>query len=195
MVKHPPLVFREAVMIYFPHQLSFLIDNPTRRLLISPGQFADRLPLTDSSRVLEIGPGSGYFSLEIARRIPLGHLELFDLQPEMLAKAQRKLESAGLKNIGYTEGDAADLPFPDAIFDVATLVAVLGEVREKQKCLNSLFRVLRAGGVAVFHEHLPDPDIFKLSTLKALVESAGFKFMRTWGRWYNYTAAFEKPEA
>ena len=178
---------------YYPHQLSFLLDNPIRRLLISPVQFADRLSLTESSRVLEIGPGSGYFSREIARRIPRGHLELVDLQPEMLAKARHKLDAAGLKHVGYTEGDAATLPFPDASFDVAALVAVFGEIPENQRCANSLYRVLRPGGVAVFHEHLPDPDIFKLSTLRTLVEGAGFKFIRTWGRWYNYTAAFEKP--
>jgi len=49
--------------------------------------------------------------------------------------------------------------------------------------------------IAVFHEHLPDPDIFKLSTLRTLVEEAGFRFRRTWGRWYNYTAVFEKAAA
>jgi arsenite methyltransferase len=181
------------VIRYYPHQFSFLLDNPIRRLLISPGRFADRLSLHESSRVLEIGPGAGYFSREIARRIPRGHLELMDLQPQMLAKARHKLAAAGLKHVGYTEGDAADLPFPDASFDVATLVAVIGEIPNNKRCVDSLYRVLRPGGLAVFHEHLPDPDIFKLSTLRTLVEGAGFGFMRSWGRWYNYTAAFEKP--
>lgn len=179
-------------MNYFPHQLSFLIDNPIRRLLINPSQFADRLALIDSSRVLEIGPGSGYFSVEIARRITRGHLELFDLQPEMLAKARRKLETAGLRNVGYAVGDASELPFPDASFDVVVLACVLGEIPQKQRCVNSLFRIVCPGGIAVFHEHLPDPDIFKLSTLRTLVEGAGFAFGQTRGRWYNYTAIFEK---
>ena len=180
-------------MQYYPHQLSFLIDNPIRRLMISPGEFADRLSLTASSRVLEVGSGSGYFSVEIARRTPQGHLELFDLQLEMLGKARRKLQASGLNDVGYTQGDAANLPFADASFDVATLVAVLGEVPEKQRCADSLYRVVRPGGRVVFHEQLPDPDIFKLSTLRGLIEGAGFEFKRKWGRWYNYTAIFEKP--
>jgi hypothetical protein len=37
----------------FPHQLAFLIDNPLRRLLITPETLADRLALTPSARVLE----------------------------------------------------------------------------------------------------------------------------------------------
>ena len=180
-------------MKYFPHQLSSLLDNPLRRLFIGPEEFADRLSLTDTSRVLEIGPGSGYFSIEIARRIPQGHLELFDLQPEMLHKARRKLDAAGLRNVGFTEGDASALPFPNGSFDVVTLVCVLGEVPNQKRCVEALFRVIRPGGTAVFHEQLPDPDIFKLTTLTSLVAGSGFKLKRTWGRWYNYTAAFEKP--
>ncbi len=113
---------------YFSHRLSFVINNPIRRLLISPQRFADRLPLGPTSRVLEVGPGSGYFSVEVARRVPRGHLELLDIQPEMLAKARRHLKAAGLRNVGLTEGNATALPFPDSDFDIAFLVAVLGEV-------------------------------------------------------------------
>jgi len=179
---------------YFPHELSFFINNPIRRLLIAPEEFAERLPLEATSRVLEVGPGSGYFSVEIARRVPDGHLELFDLQPEMLAKARRHLEAAGLGNVGYTQGDATALPFPDSDFDVAFLVAVLGEVPDEAACLQSLYRVLRPGGVVVFHEHLPDPDFSPLPKLREAVEARGFVFRGSWGRRWNYTASFQKPE-
>jgi 16S rRNA A1518/A1519 N6-dimethyltransferase RsmA/KsgA/DIM1 with predicted DNA glycosylase/AP lyase activity len=56
----------------FPHQLSWLINNPLRRLIISPQTLANRLPRCDSSRILEIGPGSGYFSPALTARIPQG---------------------------------------------------------------------------------------------------------------------------
>ena len=76
--------------------------------------------------------------------------------------------------MGYTQGDARRLPFPRASFDVAFLVAVLGEVPEPRKCLRALHRVLRPGGLLSITEHLPDPDFSKLSTLRALVEGEGF---------------------
>ncbi len=177
---------------YFPHQLAFLIDNPIRRLLITPETLADRLPLTPSSRVLEVGPGSGYFSVEIARRVPNGHLELFDLQPEMLEKARQKIEAAGFRNVGYTEGDAGELPFGEAEFDVAFLVAVLGEVPDKLGCLRSLYRVLRPAGTLAFHEHHPDPDFSPLQRLRTLVEGERFAFLQSWGWFWNYTATFGK---
>ena len=39
--------------------------------------------------------------MEIARRLPEGRLELFDLQPEMLDEAARTLDGAGLQNVGF----------------------------------------------------------------------------------------------
>ncbi|MCU4139097.1 MAG: Ubiquinone/menaquinone biosynthesis C-methylase UbiE/MenG [Thermodesulfobacteria bacterium] len=103
-----------------------------RRLILSPQKLADRLHLKENFNVLEIGPGPGYFSVEVAWRIPHGHLELFDIQQEMLEKARRKLEVAGLHNVGFTQGDAVDLPFDENEFDVVFLVAVLGEVSDKE---------------------------------------------------------------
>lgn len=179
---------------YFPHQLSWLIDNPLRRLLLSPAKLADRLPLTESSDVLEVGPGSGYFSAELARRVPQGWLELLDLQPEMLAKAKQKLQARGHLNVGYTTHDASEqLPFPDESFDVAVLVAVLGEVPNAKSCLHELCRVLRPRGVLAIHEHVPDPDQIPLVVLRPLVEACGFRFRQLWGPQWNYTATFERP--
>ncbi len=180
----------------FPHQFSWLIDNPLRRLVLAPETLAERLPLSDSSRILELGPGSGYFSLALAARVPRGRLELFDLQPEMLAKAERKLRSGGHQNIGYTTGNASeDLSFPDSHFDVAFLSSVLGEVPDQERCLRSLHRVLRPTGTLAFHESIPDPDLIRFATLRGLVEPQGFKFQHRWGQPWNYTATFVKSES
>lgn len=177
----------------FPHQFSWLIDNPLRRLVLSPETLARRLPLSDSSRILELGPGSGYFSAALADRVPEGCLELFDLQPEMLAKAERKLRAAGHHNIGYTTGNAGEnLPFPDGDFDVVFLSSVLGEVPDQVRCLRSLHRVLRPTGTLAFDESIPDPDLIRFETLRGLVEPQGFRFQRRWGRPWNYTATFVK---
>ena len=190
----PEVLARTVGRGYFPHQASWLIDNPLRRLLLSPAKLAARLPLTKSSKVLEVGPGSGYFSVELSRRVPQGWLELLDLQPEMLAKAKRKLQARGRRNVGYTTHDASErLPFPNELFDVEILVAVLGEIPRAESCLHELFRVLRCGGVLAIHEHAPDPDRIPPPALLPMVESCGFRFRRRWGTQWNYTATFERP--
>jgi ubiquinone/menaquinone biosynthesis C-methylase UbiE len=179
---------------YFPHQMSFILELPLRRFLITPSQLADRLHLKKNSKVLEVGCGSGVFSAEVARRVPAGHLELFDLQAEMLERARRKIDAAGLgKVVGYTQGDARRLSFPRGSFDVAFLVAVLGEVPEPRRCLRALHGILRPGGLLSVTEHLPDPDFSRLSTLRALVESEGFELEEHIGPPWSYTANFRRP--
>ncbi|MHA1687475.1 MAG: hypothetical protein ACTSYD_13915 [Candidatus Heimdallarchaeaceae archaeon] len=74
-----------------PYQLSFILDSTLRKLILSPEKLADRLHLKEDSKVLELGCESGYFSVEVAKRLPKGHLELLDLQKfEFVEKFGRK---------------------------------------------------------------------------------------------------------
>ena len=173
----------------FPHQASFLLDNPLRRRVSNPAKVTARLRLTGTERVLELGPGPGFFSLEIARALTGGgRLDLFDLQPRMLDKARRKLERAGHHDVGYHSGDAGNgLPFPAQSFDVAFLAAVIGEVPDKDACVRALAEVVKPGGVLAFFEVVTDPDRFGVEQLRALVEPAGFTFLDTSGsRWSDF---------
>lgn len=110
--------------------MSWLLDNPLRRLFLSPHDLVERLALSETSRVLELGPGPGYFSAALAKQVHRGELVLLDIQPEMLEKARRKLESMGCRNAHYTADANTELPYADGRFDVALLVSVLGEVSD-----------------------------------------------------------------
>ena len=166
---------RKAGDFPYPHWASIFLNNPIRRRIGRPGAVIDGLMLGGDERVLEIGPGPGYFSTEIARRLPAGRLHLFDLQPQMLDKARRALDAAGCHNAEFHSGDAsAGLPFGDDSFDVAFLAAVLGEVPDKDICIRGLQRVLRPGGLLVFVEGFPDPDRQSVQDLRELLEPHGF---------------------
>jgi ubiquinone/menaquinone biosynthesis C-methylase UbiE len=169
----------------FPHQAAFVINNPVRRALFKPTHIIDSIGLTESAHVLEVGPGPGFYSVEIARRLTSGRLDLFDLQPEMLDKARRRLERAGFHDVGFTTGQASQgLPFPDNTFDVSFLAAVIGEVPDKRACIQSLGRVLKPGGRLVFAETFPDPDRLSVRELRDLAEPEKFEFVEATGnRW------------
>jgi ubiquinone/menaquinone biosynthesis C-methylase UbiE len=177
----------------FPHQLWFLLEVPGRSLIQPPGRIADQLHLLPSSRVLEIGPGSGFFSLEVARRVPQGELRLLDIQSQFLDRVRRKIERAGLHNVSYTQGSAAALPFEDESFDVVFLAAVLGEVSEPARCLREIWRVLRPGGLLSVSEQRLDPDFLEIEELSGMVVKQGFRFVERFGPNRGYTANFRKP--
>jgi ubiquinone/menaquinone biosynthesis C-methylase UbiE len=179
----------------FPHQLWFLLEIPGRRLVQSPEQLAERLRLAPDAHVLEVGPGSGFFSVALARAVPCGRLVLFDLQAEFLARVRRRLSAAGRGNGSFARGDARRLPFADASLDAVVLVAVLGEVPDRRACLHEVFRVLRPGGLLSVSEQRPDPDFVPREELDALAAGAGFAATERWGPPRGYTAHFRKPEA
>jgi SAM-dependent methyltransferase len=78
-------------------------------------------------------------------------------------------------------------------FDVAFLVAVLGEIPEPERCLRALHRVIRPGGLLSITEHLPDPDFSRFSRLHALVGQESFEFTERFGPPWSYTANFRRP--
>ncbi len=176
----------------YPPLLSFFLNLPLRKLILSPRTLAGRLHLKENSRVLEIGPGPGYFSVEVARRVPSGRLELLDVQRKMLEKTRQKTDAAGLRNVGFTRGDAVHLPFAENTFDVVFLVAVLGEISNAKKCLSEIFRVLKPQGLLSVTEQPGDPDFLPFAVVRPLAEKQGFEFVETFGKNKNYTLNFKK---
>ena len=72
---------------------------------------------------------------------------LFDISPEMVAVARKRLEGAGLADrISFTIGNAEALPFPDKSFDAYTIGFGIRNVTHIDKALSESFRVLKTGG-------------------------------------------------
>ena len=183
----------------YPHELAFLLTIPLRRLIQPPRTVVQRLHVKRDSRVLEVGPGPGYFSVEVAREIPQGRLVLFDLQREMLAKARSRLRRAGATNVAFAQGDGSRIPFSSGSFDVVFLVAVLGEIPDPAACVESLHRVLRPGGLLSITETIGDPDALSQEDAKELMQSKGFEVAEVLvdraGFTVNFRALVRNPPA
>ncbi len=163
----------------YPHQLAVLLLFPLRRMVLSPETLVGHLHLTRASRVLEVGPGPGFFSIAVARAVPEGRLELVDIQLEMLQKARRRLWRAGVHHAGYTRANGGQLPFRSGAFDVAFLVAVLGEVPDPKACLASIANVLRPGGLLSVVELPGDPDALTEGQLRTLTQATGLDLVES----------------
>ena len=143
--------------------------------------------------MLEVGPGTGYYSLSVADWVsPGGQLDIFDVQQQMLDHTMRAARKASINTIAPSQGDARDLPYPDGTFDGAYLVAVLGEVPDQHAALRELERVLKPGGRLVVGELLGDPHWVSPKRLRQRAEQAGLRFDRRSGSPMGFFARFER---
>jgi ubiquinone/menaquinone biosynthesis C-methylase UbiE len=143
-------------------------------------------------RVLEVGPGTGYYSLAVAAALDGGTLDIFDISQEFLDNVTRTARDRGIENITATQGDARPLPYSDDRLDAAFLVAVLGEIPDQDAALRELARVLRPGGRLVVGESLAsgDPHAVPFGKLRRRAENAGFALERRQGGPLAYFARF-----
>jgi ubiquinone/menaquinone biosynthesis C-methylase UbiE len=146
--------------------------------------------------VLEVGPGTGYYTLQVAKWLqPDGSLHIYDLQQEMLDHTMRRATQDGVRNIEPRRGDARELPYADASFDSAYLVAVLGEIPDPDAALRELARVLKPGGRLVVGELFGDPHMVTVSALREGAGRAGLSFERRVGPPFGYFGVLQKQPA
>jgi ubiquinone/menaquinone biosynthesis C-methylase UbiE len=139
--------------------------------------------------LLEIGVGTGYYSLDLAEWVaPGGTLKLFDLQQEFLDHVMRAADDRGLTNLVPTRGDATRLPYEDASIDAAVLTAVLGEIPDGAAALREIRRVLKPSGRLVVGELFGDPHFTTRASLEALGAAAGLQLVERSGNWFGYFA-------
>lgn len=157
-----------------PYSMRWVLYLP--RWPLTPARLRAILQPRPGERVLELGPGVGIYALPIAAALaPHGRLDVLDIQPEMLAVLARRAAAARVTGIVPATGDAQRLPYPDASFDAAYLIGVLGEIPDPAAALHELRRVLRPDGRLVVGEVLLlDPDGMRLAALSRLAVAAGF---------------------
>ena len=172
-----------------PYSQRFWVQAP--HPWITRERLLEALAPAGGERLLEIGPGTGYYTLDVARRA--GTLDIFDLQQEMLDHTMQRAGEAGIDNVVARQGDARALPYEDASFDGAYLVTVLGEIPDQQAAVDELARVLRPGGRLVVGELVLDPHYVRGSVLRERAERAGLRFARRVGGPLGFFARFEKP--
>jgi ubiquinone/menaquinone biosynthesis C-methylase UbiE len=140
-------------------------------------------------RVLEIGPGTGYYTLDMAEWVgPGGKVEIFDLQQEFLDHTMRRAAERGLENIVPTQGDANALAYEDASMDAVVLNAVLGEIPDPTAALREIRRVLKPGGRLLVGELFGDPHFTTQAALRRQGSEADLSYEEESGYWFGYVA-------
>ncbi len=108
------------------------------------------LGIEPGARVLEIGVGTG-----LALGAYPAHCRLtgIDLAPDMLERAQERVQRHGWRHITLQQGDALNLAFPDDSFDYVMAFHVVSVVPDARRMMDEVRRVCRPGGLITIINH------------------------------------------
>jgi SAM-dependent methyltransferase len=101
------------------------------------------------ARALEIGAGTGYFTLNLLRAGVVGEAVATDISPEMLRALERSADALG-ETVETAACEASELPFADDSFDLVFGHAVLHHLPDLDAAFSEFRRVLRPGGLVAF---------------------------------------------
>ncbi len=159
------------------------LDRSERESEENPDAALDALHLKPGMVVGDVGAGTGYMSLKMAKRVgPSGKVYAEDVQPEMLRRLRHNASEAKVGNIQTVLGSEADPKLPAKTLDLILLVDVYHEFSQPQRMLRRMREALKDDGRLVLLEYRKeDPAIpirpehkMSVEEVKLEVEAEGF---------------------
>lgn len=177
-----------------PHQAAALLEHPLRLRYRNPAETLGLFGVNAGMTILELGCGSGLFTVELARMVgEEGVIHAIDIQAPLVERARQRAIDAGVGNqVQVHHSGAGDLPLPDESIDLAMAIATLGEIPGCIGALREVHRVLKPGGRLAISEELPDPAYLSAGVVRRRAEEAGFRFLGKTGSFFCYHAIFVK---
>lgn len=133
----------------FPPSDLGLLDAPDRDLWQRPDLIMDATGIADGSVVADVGAGSGWFTIRLARRVgPQGLVYAEDVQQEMINAISRRVGREGFNNVKPVLGTTNDPKLPPQSLDAALMVDSFHEVEpgDRATMLSNLARALKPQG-------------------------------------------------
>jgi ubiquinone/menaquinone biosynthesis C-methylase UbiE len=163
-----------------PEKYAKSFDDPARDAWQMPARVIETLRLRPDASVADIGAGTGYFSVRLARAVPTGTVYAVDIEPAMLAHIGQRAGSESLGNIVTIQatGASANLPKP---VDMILIVDTYHHLPDRPAYFRALAKSLSPGGrIAIidFKKDAPEgPPVefrFEADQIVAEMKQAGF---------------------
>lgn len=160
------------------------LDRPEREQEEAPAIAIARLRLRPGDVVADIGAGSGYMTVRLAKEVGAkGRVFAVDIQPEMIGRLTERMRAEGFTNITTILGTADDPQLPPSSLDLELMVDVYHELSAPQRMLQHLRAALKPAGRLVLLEYRKeDPSIpireehkMSVADAKAEIEPEGFR--------------------
>jgi ubiquinone/menaquinone biosynthesis C-methylase UbiE len=187
--------------LFRPEDLGEL-EPPDRDEWQQPDRIMDALGVGDASVVADLGAGSGWFTIQLARRVgPNGHVFAEDIQRPMVLAIKIRVDRIGLKNVTTVLGTSNDPRLPvavdavlivDAYHEMEQPVALLRNVATKLKPTGRIgivdFKKDGGGPGPAMEERVEPEAVIRDAQAAGLVLRSRENFLK-----YQYMLVFEKP--
>jgi ubiquinone/menaquinone biosynthesis C-methylase UbiE len=167
------------------------LDRNERVLEEEPDRALDALDIKRGWTVADVGAGTGYMSVKLARRVgTAGRVYAEDIQPQMIERLTRRLTQDRVTNVTPVLGTVDDPRLPADQLDLILMVDVYHELSAPQNMLRALRPALKTGGRLVLLEYRKeDPSIpireehkMSIAVARQEVEAEAFRFVKVDGR-------------
>jgi len=158
---------------------ALVFDDPTRDTWQKPERVIRALALPPNAAVADIGAGTGYFAVRLARAIPKGRVFGVDVEPNMVRYLAERARHEGLANLIALAGEPDDPRLPMAV-NLAIMVDVYHHIDDRVRYFRNLRRYLKPGGRVAIIDHRrapgdpPEAMLIAPGRVKEELERAGF---------------------
>lgn len=139
-------------------------------------------------KVLEIGPGPGYISIELSK---LGDFQItgLDISETMIEIAKRNVKETGAE-VEFKLGNASNMPFEDNTFDFVVSSGSLHHWKEPIEVFNETYRILKTNGKALIYDLRKNASREEISKITKKMES----FIMRWGLKHSIKESYTKDK-
>ena len=135
-----------------------VFDDPKRDAWQKPHEVIEALALPPDAAVADIGAGTGYFSVRLARMLPKGKVYAADVETSMVQHLAARAKRDELANLVAVQSDMDDARLPGKV-DLALFVDVVHHISGRESYFRRLKESLKAGGRVAIVDFRPDSEI------------------------------------
>jgi len=178
------------------------LDRSEREREEAPERMIDRMRVAPSDVVADIGCGTGYHSIRLARLVPQGKVYAVDVQAPMLDSVFTRSMVEGLENIDPVLGNFTDPQLPKAAIDKVLMVDVYHEFDHPHEMMQGIVAAMKPGALLFLIEfrgedpQVPIKALHRMSKQQARkeMEAAGLEYVSVWnGLPWQHFLVFRKP--
>jgi SAM-dependent methyltransferase len=137
---------------------SKVFDDPERDVWQKPEEVIRALKLAPDAAVVDIGSGTGYFAVRLARALPRGRVFGADLEPDMVRHLNERATREKLPNLSSHVAAADDPRIPEPV-DLALVVNTYHHIGDRQRYFSHLKKSLKPQGRVAIVDFKPDSPV------------------------------------